>query len=115
MIISKGLDMDKILRKAHVYYKNELAGTITETDAGYVFQYDKDFLKQNISISISLPSREEPYRSKALFSFFKGLLPEGWYLNIVSAVQKVDSNDDFGVLLSTTSMDTIGAVTVRPA
>src|SRR5277367_4164255 len=105
--------MDKILRKAHAYYKNELAGTITETGDGYIFQYDKDFLKKNIPISMSLPPREEPYKSKELFGFFKGLLPEGWYLNIVSAVQKVDSKDDFGVLLSTASMDTIGAVTVR--
>ena len=105
--------MDKDLRNAQVYYKKEVAGTIAETNEGYVFQYNKNFLKRNIPISVSLPLREEPYQSKELFSFFKGLLPEGWYLNIVSATQKVDSKDDFGVLLSTTSVDTIGAVTVR--
>lgn len=105
--------MEKILRKAHAYYKNELAGTITETDEGYIFQYDKDFIKKNIPISISLLPREEPYKSKELFGFFKGLLPEGWYLNIVGATQKVDTKDNFGVLISTTGTDTIGAVTVR--
>jgi serine/threonine-protein kinase HipA len=62
---------------------------------------------------MSLPPREEPYESKELFSFFKGLLPEGWYLNIVSATQKVDSKDSFGVLIGTAGTDTIGAVTVR--
>ena len=50
---------------------------------------------------------------KELFPFFKGLLPEGWYLNIVSVTQKVDSKDSFGVLIGTAGTDTIGAVTVR--
>jgi len=100
------------LRKAQVFYKNELAGYITETQDGYTFEYDHEFLKKDIPISISLPPREEPYHSKELFSFFKGLLPEGWYLNIVSATQKVDSEDSFGLLLASASGDTIGAVTV---
>lgn len=100
-------------RQAQVFYGNELAGYLQETNDGYTFEYDKEFLQKRIPISASLPPREEPYRSKELFSFFKGLLPEGWYLDIVSATQKVDSKDSFGVLLSTTSVDTIGAVTVR--
>ena len=105
----------KILRKAEVYFKNELAGILSETSEGYMFQYDQTFLKKNIPISISLPPREEPYKSAELFSFFKGLLPEGWYLDIVSATQRVDSKDFFGILASTASVDTIGAVTVRKA
>lgn len=100
------------LRRAKVFYKDELAGRITETPDGYTFQYDPWFLKKNISISMSLPCRQEAYYSKELFPFFKGLLPEGWYLNIVCAVQKVDSKDYFGVLLACASGDTIGAVTV---
>ena len=100
-------------RQAQVFYGNELAGYLQEREDGYIFEYDKEFLKKDIPISVSLPPREEPYKSKELFPFFKGLLPEGWYLDIVSATQKVDSKDSFGVLLSTTSVDTIGAVTVR--
>ena len=101
------------LRKAQVFYNKDLAGYITETKEGYIFVYDKEFIKKNIPISMSLPIREEPYVSKELFSFFKGLLPEGWYLDIVSATQKVDREDLFGLLLCTTNLDTIGAVTVR--
>ena len=101
------------IRKAQVFYDNELAGYLQETSQGYTFQYDSEFLKKNIPISISLLPREEPYQSKELFPFFKGLLPEGWYLNIVSATQKVDSKDYFGVLIGTAGVDTIGAVTVR--
>jgi len=100
------------LRKARVFYKNELAGDITETESGYTFQYDHEFLKKGIPISLSLPPREEPYHSKELFPFFKGLLPEGWYLNIVSITQKIDTKDYFGLLLASASGDTIGAVTV---
>ncbi len=103
----------KNLRKAQVFYNNELAGYLEETSEGYNFQYDSEFLKKNIPISISLPPKEDPYESKELFPFFKGLLPEGWYLNIVSVTQKIDSKDAFGVLIGTAGVDTIGAVTVR--
>jgi len=99
-------------RRGHVFYKNELAGYISETDNGYIFQYDHDFLKKGIAISISLPLREMPYYEKNLFPFFRGLLPEGWYLQIVSMTQKVDDKDQFGLLLANTNTDTIGAVTV---
>ena len=101
------------MRKAQVFYDNKLAGYLKETSSGYTFQYDPEFLKKNIPISMSLLPREEPYRSKELFPFFKGLLPEGWYLNIVSTTQKIDSKDSFGMLIGTASADTIGAVTVR--
>ena len=100
-------------RKGLVFYNNVPAGYISETKNGYVFEYDKTFLKKNTPVSISLPLRDEPYKSKELFHFFRGLLPEGWYLDIVAAVQKVDRNDLFGLLLCTTNTDTIGSVTVR--
>lgn len=104
-----------VMRKANVFYDNELAGYLTESSDGYIFQYDPEFLKKKIPISISLPPRAEPYHSKELFSFFKGLLPEGWYLNIVSTTQKIDNKDYFGILTGTAGTDTIGAVTVKKA
>jgi len=100
-------------RKGQVFYNKDLAGYISETKNSYIFQYNKEFLKKNMPISISLPLKEEPYESRELFPFFRGLLPEGWYLDIVTATQKVDREDLFGLLLCTTSGDTIGAVTVR--
>ena len=101
------------LRKAKVFYNDEVAGYLTETSSGYTLQYDPEFLKKNIPISMSLPPRAESYQSKELFPFFKGLLPEGWYLDIVSTTQKIASQDSFGMLIGTASADTIGAVTVR--
>ncbi|MBI2174900.1 MAG: HipA N-terminal domain-containing protein [Candidatus Omnitrophica bacterium] len=99
-------------RRAKVKYKDQVAGYLSETAAGYRFQYDPAYLRTGVPISISLPLREEPYESRELFSFFRGLLPEGWYLAIVSATAKIDAQDAFGILLATTP-DTIGAVTVH--
>ena len=102
------------IRRAIVQYNGRVAGYLSETANGYRFSYDKDYLRTGPAISVSLPLREEPYESTELFSFFRGLLPEGWYLDIVSATAKIDVQDAFGILLATTA-DTIGAVTVHKA
>ena len=103
----------KILKTAEVFFKDALAGFLYQTEKGYVFIYDEDFLKERVPISISLPLRKEPYESRELFPFFSGLLPEGWYLDLVLAKQKKERGDLFGILVSTAGSDTIGAVTVR--
>ena len=103
---------EQIFRKAQVNYNNQLAGYLWETENGFRFIYDENYLRLGQPISVSLPLGKEPYESKELFSFFRGLLPEGWYLDIVSAESKIDANDSFGLLLATTG-DTIGAVTVH--
>ena len=102
------------MRKAVVASGDQIAGYLTETDKEYQFIYDKNYLSGGQPISISFPLRAEPYESKELFNFFKGLLPEGEYLDIVSKVLKVDSNDSFGILIGTCG-ETIGTVTVHKA
>ncbi len=99
-------------RKADVFYHERLAGVLEEMDAGFKFTYDPDFLKTGKSISLSLPLQSEPFESAVLFPFFAGLNSEGWYRDIVCATRKIDSRDDFGILL-VTGENTIGAVTVR--
>ena len=103
---------EKTFRKARVNYNNQLAGYLWETESGFRFAYDQEYLHIGQPISVSLPLRKDAYESKELFSFFRGLLPEGWYLDIVSSTVKIDPNDSFGLLLGTTG-DTIGAVTVH--
>ena len=102
-------------KTAKVLYDGALAGRLSETDEGYVFQYDEKYLVQPESklISLTLPKRKEPYTSKVLFPFFDGLIPEGWLLDIAVDHWKVKANDRFELLL-TTCRDTIGAVTVEP-
>ncbi|WOC53184.1 phosphatidylinositol kinase (plasmid) [Bergeyella porcorum] len=64
------------MRQAQVFYKDFLAGTISEDENGYTFVYDENFLLQeNVKpISLTLPLRQEPYFSKILFPFFDGLI-----------------------------------------
>lgn len=101
-------------RKGIVYIQDYKAGSISETDEGYVFSYDADYLRQEkaLSVSLTLPLREIEYRSTILFPFFDGLIPEGWLLNIVSRNWKIDLRDRFGLLLAACK-DCIGDVSIR--
>ena len=99
-------------RKALVLFNDVEAGILEEFDGGYRFTYKDSFIEDHYSISVSLPKEQKIFESETLFSFFLGLLPEGWYLNIVSKVMKIDENDKFGILLATCK-DTIGAVTIK--
>lgn len=65
-------------------------------------------------VSLTLPLRPEPYASKTLFSFFDGLIPEGWLLEVVTRNWKLDSRDRFGLLL-VACRDGIGNVRVQEA
>lgn len=103
------------MRQAQVFYKNNLAGIITENDEGYTFQYDETYLtlKNAKPVSLTLPLQKQPYESKILFSFFDGLIPEGWLLNIAVSNWKINQRDRFGLLL-TLCKDCIGCVSVVP-
>lgn len=102
------------MRRADVYFRDRLAGQLTETPTGYRFVYERSYLTDGPAISLSLPLQEAPFESKELFPFFAGLVPEGWYLRIVSPTLKVDEHDTFGLLLKTCG-DCIGAVSLREA
>ena len=104
------------MRKGEVHYKDCLAGVILETDEGeYVFQYDKQYVKKHPEdfITFTMQVTEKPYVDKRLFSFFEGLIPEGWLLDIASENWKINRNDRMG-LLFVCCQDCIGAVSVKP-
>lgn len=101
-------------RKAYVYVRNIFAGVLAETDEGYSFWYDPEYLPRDIAgaVSLTLPLSEETYTSKTLFSFFDGLIPEGWLLDAVSRNWKIDPKDRFGLLL-VACKDSIGNVSIK--
>ena len=107
--------MSEAYRKASVFVQNQFAGILEETEDGYQFCYDKDYLTQDsaLPVSLTLPLRKEPYRSGVLFPFFDGLIPEGWLLDIVSRNWKIHERDRFGLLLSA-CRDCIGDVRIEP-
>lgn len=100
-------------RTAYVYVRNIFAGTLCETDSGYSFSYDKDYLKSEnaTAVSLTLPLTEEVCNSRTFFPFFDGLIPEGWLLNVVSRNWKIDIKDRFGLLLIACK-DSIGNVSI---
>lgn len=103
------------MRQGRVFCNGMDAGLITEDEMGYTFVYSKDFLSHDgvQSVSLTLPLREEPYHSNVLFSFFDGLIPEGWMLNIAERNWKINRRDRMGLLL-TCCRDCIGNVSVEP-
>jgi serine/threonine-protein kinase HipA len=104
------------MRQGAVYYKEHLAGTITETSDGeYVFQYDAHYVSNfpDAFITFTMPVTDQPYLDNRLFPFFEGLIPEGWLLDIASESWKINKNDRMGLLLAC-CQNCIGAVSVKP-
>ena len=100
---------------AKVYYGEQLAGILKKGQKGYSFVYNKNYLEypQAQPISINFPLTQKEYESDKLFPFFKGLLPEGWLLEINARSLNVDPNNDFEILLATGS-DCVGKVSISP-
>lgn len=105
--------MTAAYRSAQVFVRGKYAGILKQTETGYSFSYDKQYLSDPSSscVSLTLPMREEEYTSTTLFPFFDGLIPEGWLLNVVTKNWKLDPKDRFGILL-VACRDCIGNVSV---
>ncbi len=103
------------MRQANIYYKDQLAGVLTEDDAGYDFRYLPEYLSQETAkaVSLTLPLREEAYTSPVLFPFFDGLIPEGWLLDVALRNTDISILDRMSLLL-TCCKDCIGAISVVP-
>ena len=103
------------LRKATVYVQDIAAGILSETEDGYEFRYNREYLniETSVPVSLTLPLSEEAYFSRSLFPFFDGLIPEGWLLEQVKRNWKISNNDRFGLLL-VSCRDAIGDVHILP-
>ena len=103
------------MRQANVYYRDTLAGILSQDAEGYVFEYLPDYLGNTAlpAISLTLPKQEAALRSRILFPFFFGLLAEGENKALQCRLLRIDENDHFTRLLRTCATDTIGGITVR--
>lgn len=101
-------------RKGKVYYEDQYCGIIEETETGYRFTYDSNYVDNSKSKAISktLPLAKGAYTSNTMFPFFDGLIPEGWLLDIAQKHWKIDERDRMALLL-TCCNDCIGAVSVK--
>ncbi len=105
---------DGSYRSAKVFVRDSFAGILKETDNGYLFKYDKGYLEDEnaVPVSLTLPLREEAYESVTIFSFFDGLIPEGWLLERIIRNWKLNPRDRFGLLM-VSCKDPIGCVSVE--
>lgn len=105
----------KVSRRGKVLFFNEFVGLIEQKEDEFIFTYSEEYLgkKKAQPISLTLPLQKESYRSKTMFSFFDGLIPEGWLLDVSARTWKVNANDRMGLLL-TVCRDCIGAVSIEP-
>ncbi len=101
-------------RSGKVFFQDVFAGIISEDENGYKFEYDDEFLKNNLdAISLTIPKTKKIFTSKTMFSFFDGLIPEGWLLDIAVKNWKLNPRDRMGLLLAV-CRDCIGAVSIIP-
>ena len=101
------------MKKAEIRVHDKIAGWLSQDEDGYHFIYDSAYLESSESepVSLTLPLQEAPFNSKVLFSFFDGLIPEGWLLDIAERNWKLNARDRMGLLLSCCK-DCIGAISV---
>ncbi len=104
-----------MMRQGRVFCNGTFAGIITEDEQGYTFVYDEAYLAlpDAQAVSLTLPLRQEPYINNVMFSFFDGLIPEGWMLNIAERNWKINRRDRMGLLL-TCCRDCIGNISIVP-
>ena len=89
------------MRQAYIFYKDQLAGILTENDAGYEFHYLPEYLSLETAkaVSLTLPLGKEAYTSLTLFPFFDGLIPEGWLLDVALRNTDISILDRMSLLL----------------
>lgn len=102
------------MKRANIYFKGRLAGILCETDSGYMFRYNKEYLEQENpqAVSKTLPLSDKEYYSNILFPFFDGLIPEGWLLDVAIRNTNISILDRMSLLLLCCK-DCIGAVSVE--
>lgn len=104
------------MRKANIFFRDKLAGYLLETEDGYRFAYDNEYLQTPgaEAVSLTLPLSDKAYVNSVMFPFFDGLIPEGWLLEVAEKNWKLNQRDRMGLLLAC-CRDCIGAVSIVQA
>lgn len=94
----------------------QLAGYLLETEDGYQFIYDRNYLKMPNAeaVSLTIPLSDQAYINPVMFPFFDGLIPEGWLLEVAEHNWKLNQRDRMGLLMAC-CRDCIGAVSIVEA
>lgn len=100
------------MRQAKVYVNDNEAGILTEYESGrsYGFEYLKNYSGSPVSLTLNID--QQSFSFATFPPFFDGLLPEGYQLEGLLKIAKIDRNDYFSQLLAV-GEDMIGNVTVK--
>lgn len=103
-------------RAARVYRNKNFVGILVETkERKFQFEYDSEYLNNdnNPAMSLTMPKTKKVYHSNFLFPFFFNMLSEGENRKVQSRQLQISEDDHFGLLLATSSIDSIGSITVK--
>ncbi len=100
------------MRKAEVLVNEIRAGVLQEPEKNkrYLFLYDGNY--SGPPVSLTMPVREAGYEFTRFPPFFDGLLPEGFQLDGLLRIKKIDRDDLFAQLMAVGG-NMVGTVTVR--
>lgn len=102
------------MRTADVFFRDSLAGKLIEIvqNREYRFIYEKEY--SGPPVSLTMPLEQQEYEYDVFPPFFDGLLPEGYQLEALLKIKKIDRDDLMSQILAAGS-DTVGAVTIKEA
>lgn len=103
------------MKRGKVIIENTIVGHVGKDENGYWFEYTDEYFNKPIygPVSQTLPLEEKKYIDrKSMLSFFDGLIPEGWLLDIALDSWKINEKDRMELLL-TVCKDCIGAVSIE--
>jgi len=118
------LELIREIDRVYVFKSDKLAGTLTRTEQGSIFEYDLGYRESRVqienvdvskvdSVAFSMPLSNSSFTVSGdnLHPFFAGLLPEGRRIKRIVTVLKTSSDDMFS-LLAASGKDCIGDVYV---
>lgn len=103
-------------RRLNIYYEREFVGHLIQDDGGQmIFQYDPSWLArpEPLTLSQSLPLREEPFTQKECRGFFGGILPEEASRKVIARILGISARNDFA-MLARIGGECAGAITFLP-
>ncbi len=102
-----------IMKLARIYQQNKFAGLLEARDDGtYRFTYDDAFRGE--PVSLTMPTRQRVWEFPRFPAPFEGLLPEGFQLDALLRIRKLDRNDLFSQLLAV-GKDVVGSLRIDAA
>lgn len=100
------------MRKAKVLVNNIEAGMLTEMEFGKKCRFEYQNGYSGTPISLTMLVSQTVYEYDSFPPFFDGLLPEGYQLDGLCKIGKIDRNDLFLQLIAVGG-DLVGNVTVK--